>query len=238
MNEDADPLIGRSVSHYRVEAVLGRGGMGTVYLATDTRLARTVALKLLPSDAASPARRQRFLREAQAASALDHPGIVTVHDVGNDLGSDFIVMEHVKGRTLREVIQSGPVAVADALSWVRQAAAALAAAHRAGIVHRDLKPQNLMLTADGRLKVLDFGLASVEYAEAGSAETTAERLTSSGAVLGTPGYMSPEQAEGRPVDARTDVFALGVVLYELLTGRAPFRGASAPAVLYAIVHQE
>lgn len=238
MTEDADPLIGRSVSHYRVEAVLGRGGMGTVYRATDTRLGRTVALKLLPADAASPARRQRFLREAQAASALDHPGIVAVHDVGSHQGSDFIVMEHVRGRTLREVVDSGPVAVEDALSWVRQAAEALAAAHAAGIVHRDLKPQNLMVTADGRLKVLDFGLASVEGVEAGSLETTAERLTSSGVVLGTPGYMSPEQAEGLPVDARTDVFALGVVLYELLTGRMPFRGASAPAVLYAIVHHE
>jgi len=229
-------MIGQRVSHYLIEAPLGRGGMGVVYRATDTRLRRTVAVKVLPENAGSPTRRERFLREAQAASALNHPGIVTVHDVGHDQGVDFIVMEHVEGRTLREILDAGPLAVDEALGYARQAAAALAAAHAAGIVHRDLKPQNLMLTAGGQLKILDFGLAHVASGEADSASPTEERLTAFGTVLGTPGYMSPEQAEGRPIDARTDVFSLGIILYEMLTGKMPFRGTSVAGVLYAIVH--
>jgi eukaryotic-like serine/threonine-protein kinase len=231
-------MIGRRVSHYQIDAPLGRGGMGVVYRATDTRLRRTVALKVLPEDAGSPVMRERFLREAQAASALNHPGIVTVHDVGHDQGVDFIVMEHVEGRTLRAILDAGRLAVDEALGYARQAAAALAAAHAAGIVHRDLKPQNLMVTAGGQLKILDFGLAHVESGEADADSPTMERLTAFGTVLGTPGYMSPEQAESRPMDARTDVFSLGVILYEMLTGKMPFRGNSAASVLYEIVHRE
>jgi serine/threonine-protein kinase len=230
-------MIGRRLTHYLIEASLGRGGMGLVYRASDTRLGRRVAVKVLAEDAMSPSRRQRFLREARAASALNHPGIVTIHDVGHDQGVDFIVMEHVEGCTLREVLDAGPLEVDAALGYVRQAAAALAVAHAAGIVHRDLKPQNLMLTAGGQLKILDFGLASVEAGEAGSDVATEERLTALGAVVGTPGYMSPEQAEGRPVDARTDVFSLGIILYEMLTGKMPFRSTSVAGVLYEIVHR-
>jgi tetratricopeptide (TPR) repeat protein len=231
-------MIGRRVSHYLIEAPLGHGGMGVVYRATDTRLRRTVAVKVLPEGAGSPVRRERFLLEAQAASALNHPGIVTVHDVGHDQGIDYIVMEHVEGRTLRSIIDTGPLAVEEALGYARQAAAALAAAHAAGIVHRDLKPQNLMVTAGGQLKILDFGLAHVESGEADSESPTMERLTAFGTVLGTPGYMSPEQAESQPMDARTDIFSLGVILYEMLTGKMPFRGNSAASVLYEIVHRE
>jgi tetratricopeptide (TPR) repeat protein/predicted Ser/Thr protein kinase len=231
-------MIGRRVSHYLIDAPLGRGGMGVVYRATDTRLRRTVAVKVLPEDAGSPVTRERFLREAQAASALNHPGIITVHDVGHDQGIDFIVMEHVEGRTLRAILDAGRLSVGEALGYARQAAAALAAAHAAGIVHRDLKPQNLMVTAGGQLKILDFGLAHVESGEADPDSPTMERLTEFGTILGTPGYMSPEQAESRPMDARTDVFSLGVILYEMLTGKMPFRGNSAASVLYEIVHRE
>jgi len=211
--------------------------MGEVYRAIDSRLGREVAVKVLPKDADSPTKRERFLREAQAASALNHPGIVTVHDVGHAQGVDFIVMERVEGQTLRDILDAGPLPVELALDYARQAAAALAVAHRAGIVHRDLKPQNLMVTSGGQLKVLDFGLARVESGAVDSVGPTKERLTAFGTVVGTPGYMSPEQVEGGQVDARTDVFSLGIVLYEMLTGKAPFGGTSVAAVLYEIVHR-
>lgn len=228
---------GTKLGPYVILAPLGSGGMGEVYRATDSRLGREVAVKVLTRDAGSPVRRERFLREAQAASALNHPGIVTVHDVGREQGVDFIVMERVEGRTLRGILDAGPVPVDEALGYARQAAAALAVAHAAGIVHRDLKPQNLMVTPGGQLKVLDFGLACVESGVVDSIGPTKERLTEFGTVVGTPGYMSPEQVEGKPVDARTDVFSLGIVLYEMLTGKAPFGGSSAAAVLYEIVHR-
>lgn len=228
---------GTKLGPYVILAPLGTGGMGEVYRATDSRLGREVAVKVLPQDAGSPVRRERFLREAQAASALNHPGIVTVHDVGHDQGVDFIVMERVEGRTLRDILDAGPLPVDVALGYARQAAAALAVAHAAGIVHRDLKPQNLMVTPGGQLKVLDFGLACVESGVVDSVGPTKERLTAFGTVVGTPGYMSPEQIEGKPVDTRTDVFSLGIVLYEMLTGKAPFGGTSVAAVLYEIVHR-
>jgi serine/threonine-protein kinase len=228
---------GTKLGPYEILDPLGAGGMGDVYRASDSRLGREVAVKVLPEDVGSPAKHERFLREAQAASALNHPGIVTVHDVGHDQGVDFIVMERIEGRTLRELLDAGPLQVDVALGYARQAAAALAVAHAAGIVHRDLKPQNMMVTSGGQLKILDFGLAHVASGEGNSVSPTMERLTTFGTVLGTPGYMSPEQAEGRPVDARTDVFSLGIILYEMLTGKAPFGGTSVPAVLYEIVHR-
>ena len=228
---------GMTLGPYVILTPLGTGGMGEVYRATDSRLGREVAVKVLPRDAGSPVRRERFLREAKAASALNHPGIVTVHDVGHDQGVDFIVMERVEGRTLRDILDAGPLPVDVALDYAKQAAAALAVAHAAGIVHRDLKPQNLMVTPGGQLKVLDFGLACVESGVVDSIGPTKERLTEFGTVVGTPGYMSPEQIEGKPVDARTDVFSLGIVLYEMLTGKAPFGGTSVAAVLYEIVHR-
>ena len=228
---------GTKLGPYGILGPLGTGGMGEVYRAIDSRLGREVAVKVLPKDADSPTKRERFLREAQAASALNHPGIVTVHDVGHAQGVDFIVMERVEGQTLRDILDAGPLPVELALDYARQAAAALAVAHRAGIVHRDLKPQNLMVTSGGQLKVLDFGLARVESGAVDSVGPTKERLTAFGTVVGTPGYMSPEQVEGGQVDARTDVFSLGIVLYEMLTGKAPFGGTSVAAVLYEIVHR-
>lgn len=227
---------GTKLGPYEILGPLGTGGMGEVYRASDSRLGREVAVKVLTEDAGSPARRERFLREAQAASALNHPGIVTVHDVGHDQGVDFLVMERIEGRTLREILDTGLLPVDVALGYARQAAAALDVAHAAGIVHRDLKPQNLMVTSGEQLKILDFGLARVASGEDSMAPTI-ERLTAFGTVLGTPGYMSPEQAEGKPVDARTDVFSLGIILYEMLTGKAPFRGTSVATVLYGIVHR-
>lgn len=229
--------VGAKLGPYEILAPLGAGGMGEVYRAFDSRLGREVAVKALSRDAGSATGRERFLREAKAASALNHPGIVTVHDVGRDQGVDFIVMERVEGRTLREILDAGPLPVERALDYAAQAAAALAVAHAAGIVHRDLKPQNLMVTPGGRLKVLDFGLARVESGVVDSLGPTLERLTAFGTVVGTPGYMSPEQVEGKAVDARSDVFSLGIVLYEMLTGKAPFGGGSAATVLYEIVHR-
>jgi eukaryotic-like serine/threonine-protein kinase len=229
---------GTRLGRYELLGPLGVGGMGEVYRAKDARLGREVAVKVLPRAEGSPEKRKRFLLEAQAASALNHPGIVTVHDAGHEESVDYIVMEIVEGRTLREILEAGPLAVDDALGYVRQAAAALAVAHAAGIVHRDLKPQNLMVTTSGQLKILDFGLAHVGMGAVDSLSPTRERLTECGTVLGTPGYMSPEQVAGGTIDAQTDVFSLGVILYEMLTGRMPFRGSSVAALLYDIVHRE
>ena len=217
-------MIGAKLLHYEIVDTLGEGGMGVVYKARDPRLQRTVALKVLPADRSSdPVRRARLLREARAAAGLSHPHIVTVHDIASEGGVDFIVMEHVGGRPLGKLIPERGLPLAEALRIGIQVADALAAAHAAGVVHRDMKPSNVVIAADGRAKVLDFGLATVASdAERGAAE----RLTREGAVVGTITYMSPEQSLGQPTDARSDMFSFGLVLYEMLAGSPPFKARS------------
>jgi dienelactone hydrolase len=232
-------MIGKTIAHYDVESRLGAGGMGTVYLARDTRLGRRVAIKVLtPEFASDPSFAGRLLREARAASNLNHPHIVTVHEIGHADGIDFIVMEYVEGQVLARAIPPGGLPVARVVELGQEIAGAVTAAHHAGIVHRDLKPGNVMLDTAGCAKVLDFGLArSVAPRESGEEAATATLApTASGTVLGTVGYMSPEQIQGRAADARSDVFALGIVLYEMLTGARPFTGDSDWAVMAATVN--
>jgi eukaryotic-like serine/threonine-protein kinase len=216
-------LIGGTLAHYRIEAKLGRGGMGVVYRARDTRLDRDVALKLLPSAFAGDGeRRSRLLREAKSAAAVNHSNIAAVYDVGESEGRVWLAMEFVDGTTLRERLARGALPAGEAVRIARAIATGLARAHEKGIVHRDLKPENVMLAADGAVKILDFGLAKLHEPDStDSALQRQETQTLEGRVMGTPGYMSPEQASGRPVDARTDVYALGVVLHEMLTGGLP-----------------
>ncbi len=224
-------MIGRTVSHYRILSHVGAGGMGTVYLAEDTKLQRRVAMKFLPADAArSREASARLVREARAASALDHPNIGTIYEIDEADGQPFIVMAYYEGETLATRLARGPLPIAEVARIVAQVADALDAAHRAGIVHRDLKPSNLMLTAAGHVKVLDFGIAMFSSAET---ETMA-RLTGAGTAVGTAAYMSPEQAAGEDVDARSDLWSLGVVAREMLTGRLPFEGTNALAVMHAV----
>ncbi len=225
-----DPMIGREVDHYRVFGHLGGGGMGVVYKAEDTRLQRTVALKFLPpAMTRDPVAKSRFLQEARAASALDHPNVCTVYDIGElDDGQLYLAMPAYDGETLKKRIESGPLPIEEAVDIAKQVAQGLSKAHRLGIVHRDIKPANLMLTGDGIVKILDFGLAKL----AGSAG-----LTRAGFCVGTPSYMSPEQARGE-VDLRTDLWSLGVVLYEMLTGLLPFQAESDPGIVHALLHEE
>jgi serine/threonine protein kinase/tetratricopeptide (TPR) repeat protein len=227
---DPHGLIGRTISHYEVTGLLGGGGMGVLYKALDTQLGRAVALKFLPPQWSSDATlKERFLREARAAAALDHPNVCAIHEIGETKeGQLFIAMAYYEGETVRERLARGPLEVAEALDLASQAASGLAAAHRAGLVHRDIKPANLIVTEEGVLKILDFGLAKTD-------ETA---LTVSGMTLGTPAYMSPEQTRGEAVDARTDLWSLGVVLYEMLTGQRPFRGGNLTAVIQAIRSEE
>ncbi|HKR65883.1 MAG TPA: protein kinase [Thermoanaerobaculia bacterium] len=234
-------MIGRTLDRYRIESKLGEGGMGVVYKARDTELNRDVALKILPPEKVPEAnRKQRFIREARAASALNHPNIVTVHDVRSVEGIDFIVMEHVDGRPLSEIIPPRGLPLPLALQYGTQMASALAAAHGAGILHRDLKPSNVMITSDGRAKILDFGLAKLTETVDTSpdAPTVPAAITEEGVIVGTAAYMSPEQTEGQPVDARSDIFSLGIVLYEMTTGRKPFTGNSRVAILHSLLHDE
>jgi Tol biopolymer transport system component len=234
-------VIGTALGHYRVLEKLGAGGMGEVYAAEDTTLGRRVALKRLPAEmAADPDRLHRFQREARAVAALNHPNIVTIHTVEEADGVQFLTMELVEGKTLAQAIPKGGLPLEELLKLAVPLVEAVAFAHQHGIVHRDLKPANIMLTADGRLKVLDFGLAKLkpEFAAAGTDETTrltTQSLTQHHAIIGTPWYMSPEQAEGRPVDHRSDIFSLGVVLYEMACGRRPFQGDSAVSVISSII---
>ncbi|MFL6203504.1 MAG: protein kinase domain-containing protein [Thermoanaerobaculia bacterium] len=225
-----DPMIGREVDQYRIVGQLGGGGMGVVYKAEDGRLQRTVALKFLPPALTrDPVSKSRFLQEARAASALDHPNVCTVYDVGEiDEGQLYLAMPAYDGETVQQKIERGPLAVEEAVDIARQAAQGLAKAHRQGIVHRDIKPANLMVTGDGIVKILDFGLAKL----AGAAG-----LTRTGLRVGTPAYMSPEQARGE-VDHRTDLWSLGVVLYEMLAGQAPFQAESDPRVVHAVLNHE
>src|SRR5947209_10994110 len=234
---------GQAVGPYRVVSVLGVGGMGEVYLAQDTRLGRQVALKLLPPQFTMNADRvRRFEQEARAVSALNHPNIVTIHEIGRDDGSRFIVTEFVQGQTLRQRMAEAALGLAAALEVATQVASALAAAHAAGIVHRDIKPENVMLRADGYVKVLDFGLAKLTEARspAGDAEqsTLVKVQTKAGVVMGTATYMSPEQARGLGVDARSDIFSLGVVLYEMIAARPPFDGDTISDVIATLLKEE
>jgi eukaryotic-like serine/threonine-protein kinase len=232
---------GTRLGHYEIVGPLGSGGMGEVFRARDTRLGREVAIKRLrPELAANEDRKKRFEREARAASALNHPHIVSVHDIGEAEGALYIAMELVEGRTLRELLTGEPLPVRRLLDLAAQAASALARAHADGIVHRDLKPENLMVSRDGYLKVLDFGLAKLVESEPGEGSdvVTAVSGTNPGTVLGTVGYMSPEQAAGRAVDFRADQFSLGAILYEMATGEKPFERQSGVEILTAIIREE
>ena len=235
----AGPLTGipegAYVSRYRVLSRVGVGGMGEVYRAEDTLLGRTVALKLLPESLTADARlRARFLREARLASAMDHPNICTIHDVGRSDGRLFIAMQYVEGSTIKQLAGSEPFETERLLSVAAQAADAIGAAHRQGIVHRDVKSSNIIVTSRGQAIVLDFGLAKLIDE---SARASASVLTRPGTVLGTPAYMSPEQAQGEPADHRSDIFSLGVVIYEMATGRLPFKRRSEAATLTAVVRE-
>ena len=227
-------MIGRTVSHYRIESEIGQGGMGVVYRAFDTRLERLVALKFLsPQFVSHPEAKTRFLNEARAASALNHPNICTIYEIGEYDSREFIAMELIEGEALSRIIAAGKLPVPTVLDYSLQMSEGLEAAHKKGVIHRDIKPDNILLTADGRLKIMDFGLAKVRH-------TT--RITTTGAALGTAAYMAPEQARGELVDARADLFSLGMMIYEMLAGRHPFAGPQAPehpaAVIYAILHEK
>lgn len=231
----ADPIMGRTISHYRIEEKLGRGGMGVVYLARDMRLDRDVAIKFLPQDSPiGEAARRRFRKEAMALAKVNHPNIAVVYDVGEENGTDYLVMEYVPGQSLAQKLRAGPLPLVEALSLGEEVATALQEAHERGIIHRDLKPANILVTPKGHAKVLDFGVAKLLSLTDGE-ETHSSSVTRG--IVGTPAYMSPEQAEGRPVDARADLWSLGAVLYELLAGQPPFEG-SALAVLRAITKEK
>ncbi|HMF56993.1 MAG TPA: protein kinase [Pyrinomonadaceae bacterium] len=234
---------GAQFGRYKVRSQLGAGGMGEVYLAEDTELERTVALKVLPEQvAADKERMQRFVQEAKAASALNHPNILTIYEIGRADSARFIATEFINGATLRQQIAARQISLSDALNIAIQIADALAAAHAVGIVHRDIKPDNVMVRPDGYVKVLDFGLAKLTEREAADADTEAPTRalvnTGAGVVMGTASYMSPEQARGVQVDPRTDIWSLGCVLYEMVAGRSPFEGATVTDVLAAILNKE
>jgi TolB-like protein/serine/threonine protein kinase/Tfp pilus assembly protein PilF/class 3 adenylate cyclase/alpha-beta hydrolase superfamily lysophospholipase len=229
-------LVGQTLGHYRVLEQLGAGGMGEVYLAEDVRLGRKVALKMLPADlTAEDERVRRFQQEARAASALNHPNIITIYEIVEMDSRRFMATEFIDGETLFERLKGGPMKLDDALDVAVQVTSALCAAHQAGIVHRDIKPGNIMLRTDGIVKVLDFGLAMLTEQKDDGLEAATLVKTRQGTVMGTPHYMSPEQARGQKMDARTDVFSLGVVLYEMLTGRVPFGGQTMTDVLASIL---
>ena len=237
-----EPVLtaGDNIAHYRIVSRLGEGGMGEVYLATDTRLDRSVALKVLPAAVAhDPIRMERFDREAKAASALNHPNVAHIYEIGEDDGVHFLVMEFIEGEPLDRRIDGRPLPVDDIGQIGAQIADALDAAHAKGIVHRDIKPANLMITPRGIVKVLDFGLAKVMEQQSSLESQMATRtLSAAGELIGTVAYMSPEQALGRPVDHRTDIFSLGVVLYQMATGRSPFEGSSPSETIARILEAQ
>ena len=223
-------MIGETISHYKILEELGRGGMGVVYKARDTKLDRTVALKFLSAQVlGAEDEKARFLHEAQAAAALSHPNICTIHEIDESEGWSFIVMEHIEGRSLKARIESGPLKLDGAVDFAIQMAGALQEAHEKRVVHRDIKPANIMITPKGRVKIMDFGLAKA---------VGRTQLTKEGTTLGTIAYMSPEQARGDEVDHHTDIWSLGVVMYEMVTGRQPFQGEYEQAVIYSILNSE
>ena len=234
-------MDGAKPGNFTLLEKIGEGGMGRVYKAKDTRLERFVAVKLLPeARLADPERRARFVQEAKAASALNHPNIITIHDIAEQDGQSLIVMELVEGKSLDELIPRKGMRLNEVLRIAAQVADALSAAHAIGIVHRDLKPGNIMVDVHGRVKVLDFGLAKLSAHSTPPAAEEPTRTfamnqphTEEGAIVGSVPYMSPEQAEGRPLDARSDIFSFGVVMYEMLSGRKPFQGATRVATLSA-----
>jgi Tol biopolymer transport system component len=223
-------MIGQTISHYRIVAKLGEGGMGVVYKAEDLKLGRAVALKFLPPHLLeSEEHKARFLHEARAAALLDDPNICTVYEIDEAGGQTFLAMAFLEGQTLRQKIVARPLPLAEAIEIATQIGHGMQAAHEKGVVHRDIKPANIMITPQGQVKIMDFGLAQL---------SNRTRLTATGTKLGTPAYMSPEQTEGKPADRRTDIWALGVVLYEMISGRVPFAGEADAAVAYAILHTE
>jgi serine/threonine protein kinase len=237
------PMIGQTLGHYRIESKLGEGGMGVVYRAYDTHLNRPVAIKVLSAEAVSNAeRKRRFVQEARTASALNHPNILHIYDIDQSGDIVFIAMEFVPGETLSRLIGQKGIPLPEALKYAVQIGAALARAHTAGIVHRDIKPANVMVT-DGLVKVLDFGLAKLmdrgdDVGESARTETVITPHTEEGAIIGTINYMSPEQAEGKKIDARSDIFSFGSVFYEIITGRRAFEADSKLATLSAILTSE
>jgi eukaryotic-like serine/threonine-protein kinase len=231
-------VIGSRFGRYEIQSAVGAGGMGEVYRARDPELNRAVAIKIIPASLARDATRvKRFQQEARAAAALNHPNILAVYDLGTENDSPYIVGELLEGATLRAMLLAGPVPVRKAIDYTMQVARGLAAAHDKGIVHRDLKPENVFITRDGRVKILDFGLAKL-FGEAAGDDATRTVESDAHSVVGTVGYMSPEQARGRPTDGRSDLFSLGAILYEVLSGKRAFRGDSTADTISAILHHD
>src|SRR5262245_17566315 len=234
-------MTGQRISHYKIVSQLGAGGIGEVYLAEDLKLARKITIKFLPPELMSNEEtRKRLLREARAAAALDHPNICTIHEVGDEAGRSFIVMQYIEGETLAKRIKRERLNLSEALDIAIQVVEALQEAHRRGIIHRDIKPQNLMLTARGQVKVLDFGLAKVvrERVLASEEADTSSLMSTPGAIVGTVLHMSPEQARGERLDVRSDIFSFGTTLYEMLSGRRPFEAKSTAEIIAAILTRE
>ena len=239
--------VGQEIGHYKIVKKIGAGGMGEVYLAEDTKLDRRVALKILPQEFAEDTNRMsRFVREAKSASSLNNPNIITIHEIGEAAGKHFIATEYIEGKTLRDSLQREKLSVKSTLEISIQIASALQAAHAAGIIHRDIKPENIMIRPDGLVKILDFGIAKLSEPPAPAnvsnldeeAATTIKTGTTPGMIIGTANYMSPEQARGQSVDARSDIFSFGVVLYEIIAGKKPFEGETAMDVIGAILHKK